>query len=137
MTRRLSEAEAMQIPAVAAAIRAERETALDGAAEAQVVKEITDALEVLGYRRLDKFKWGQSPTGFYVRIGQRRADLAGTDKGCPDLMVYTIGKGWKGFEIKARVKNAPVRREQEILAKFEAILIVDRASQVIAGLESL
>jgi hypothetical protein len=123
----------MQIPALREALTRQAQE-LDGAPEEQVVKEITDALEMLGYRTPAKFKPGVTEK-FYVRVGQRRADKAGSDAGCPDILV-SLGNAWLGLEVKARTKEAGPSPEQKVLAAFGLIVIVNSASQALKAIEA-
>lgn len=112
---------------------------LDGASEKQVVMEIITALEAKGYRRPSH--WEPGTRGIYMRVGQHRADMGGSDKGVPDLIVVEFGD-WRGFgnqtfllEVKARTKAARVSKEQNTLAQLDIIHIVNSAAQVLAILE--
>lgn len=129
--RRMTRAQAMANPAIRAALEAQ--AALDGAPEEQVVEEIVTALRALGYRT--PAQWKPGVTKFYVRIGQRRADKAGTDAGCPDIMV-SAGKRWIGLEAKARTKEAGPSPEQRILAEFGLVVIVNSAEQAVRAIEN-
>lgn len=135
MSPRLTTAQALANPAIRKALtrQAEQAETLDGAPEDQVVQEIVQALRALGYRLPGEWKPGV--TKFYVRIGQRRADKAGTDAGCQDLQV-SIGRRWLALEVKARTKEAGPSPEQTILAQCGLVVIVNSARQAIKAIEA-
>lgn len=124
MTRRLTTAEAMQNPAIARALAAveAKPVPMDGADEATVMREIVEGLRLMGYRT--PRDWKPGITKFYIRAGQRRANKAGSDAGCPDILV-SAGKVWLGFEAKARTKEARPSQEQKLLAGFGLVTIVN------------
>ena len=58
-----------------------------------------------------------------LRVGQWRADMAGTDAGCPDLFVWCPRRdGWIGLECKT--DHGPLRREQAALLAAGMIVVV-------------
>lgn len=115
-------------------VRPRKEGELDGASEKQVMLEIVTTLEGAGYRR--PAHWEPGTRGIYMRVGQARADLGGSDKGVPDLILIHCGTGTCTLvEVKARTKSARASKEQNTLAHLGAIAIVNSASGVLALLE--
>ncbi len=108
---------------------------LDGALEEQVVSEIVTSLRLAGYRLPSEWKPGC--VGIFMRVGQRRADKAGTDKGMADMVIVRLSdmKIWL-VEVKARTKDHDVRKEQELLAQIGVITIVDNAPDVLRLIEN-
>jgi hypothetical protein len=124
------------------------------ATEAEVMREIEAALAFLGcvtpghhVRMLMADDWGHEPVpeGYYIRTNQRRGNMAGTDAGCPDILVAPIASLplWLPFEVKRRQRGKRggwLRQEQSAeqtaLAGAGAIWIVQDAGPVLARVKA-
>lgn len=62
-----------------------------------------------------------------LRVGQYRADMAGSDPGVPDLLVNIQGSLWLGLEVKSPGNTSPSRLTpaQRELRSARMIVVVD------------
>lgn len=115
---------------------------LEDASEENVVSEICEALWFMGFStpqaelKIDARKPGP---GYYQRVGQHRADQAGSDSGVPDLLVYITGMPFAlTFEVKERKRGkrggwigGRKQPEQELLESKGCIRVVRSAAEVV------
>lgn len=142
--------EAMKNHAIAKALAAQERTyrqplrpldQLDDASEAVVVAEICDALYQAGFSTptagVNNIERKNGP-GYFVRVGQRRADEAGSDAGVPDILVSIKGLPFAlTFEVKERKRGkrggwigGKKSDEQKLLEKHGCVRIVRSAIEV-------
>jgi hypothetical protein len=111
------------------------------ATEEQVMREIVAALRFLGCETpAVALKAGLRPEGYFVRTSQRRGDLAGSDSGCPDILVAPVAELplWLGVEVKRRKFGKSgklladrLQPEQVALRDAGAIIVVSDALPVV------
>lgn len=100
---------------------------LDGANEAQVMAEVVAELTRSGFSPPP----AGGKRGFFIRVGQHRADLAGSDPGAPDVLVLWHGLPMMfGLEAKARTRGARLSDAQAALHREGHITVVRCAQDV-------